>query len=413
MERVGPMSLTPAGCASLNRGALKALPKGVELPKVVQGLRTSAVAAVVALGTRLVTPARSYVRCTMTGAEWIPGQQDDREFASEEEYLKSLEAQQALPKGRILRAKDLAAEPGALAAAQGIMTTDRYPKLCCRELPNGARLVGIAKGAGMIEPNMATMLCFLMTDANVPRNELQRLLSSTASSSFNAISVDGDESTSDTAAWALRAGGRLVTWVKVVLISSGHVDAVPLDAFAAALRDVCGDLAAQIVRNGEGTQHVIRVAVSGAPSDHVARKAGGVAGVGNDPNVGRLIGKVGQTLGALDASALAEGCTCKIGAAGRGETIFEDGQFRLDTEKERRLSDHLKFAAAQSPLAALRVWGREVHGDLPYPEHRRVVDVEVILGGGGSGFAVASRSQLAVTWEHPWRACHGGEEVVG
>ena len=76
---------------------------------------------------------------------------------------------------------------------------DRYPKLAARDLANGARLVGIAKGAGMIEPNMATMLCFLMTDAKLSPDEMQEFLSEAVSESFNAISVDGDESTSD--AW--------------------------------------------------------------------------------------------------------------------------------------------------------------------------------------------------------------------
>lgn len=268
--------------------------------------------------------------------------------------------------------EDLSA-PGALEAATGIMTTDRYPKLAARELENGARLVGIAKGAGMIEPNMATMLCFLMTDAKLEsRDEMQEVLSEAVSESFNAISVDGDESTSDS----------------TVLISSGRVSGVSPDTFRGALRGLCRDLAAQVVRNGEGTRHVIRVAVTGAEDDRMAMKVGKAvvngplfksAVAGNDPNVGRLIGKVGQTLGASGA-AMAEGCVCKIG----GETIFEDGQFRLDTEKERRLSGHLKFAAANC--------------DLPYPEHRRVVDVEVILGGGGSGNAVVLGSDLTTEY---------------
>ena len=111
----------------------------------------------------------------------------------------------------------------AVKAAEGIMTTDRYPKLCARELSNGGRLVGIAKGAGMIEPNMATMLCFLMTDVEVSRKVLQDLLSSCAAESFNAISVDGDESTSDT----------------VALISSGMVGPVSQAEFKDALQDAC------------------------------------------------------------------------------------------------------------------------------------------------------------------------------
>lgn len=153
-------------------------------------------------------------------------------------------------------AKDLS-DKGALEAAEGIMTTDRYPKLCSRKLSNG-RLVGIAKGAGMIEPNMATMLCFLMTDVDIPREELQEMLSEIAVDSFNAISVDGDESTSDT----------------VILLSSGKAGKISKDEFKSALRELCCDLSAQIVRNGEGTQHVIRVTVTGAESDATARRVG-------------------------------------------------------------------------------------------------------------------------------------------
>jgi len=262
----------------------------------------------------------------------------------------------------------------ALPAARGIMTTDRYPKLSSKDLPGGARLVGIAKGAGMIEPNMATMLCFLLTDLALPRRELQKMLSEAVTDSFNGVSVDGDESTSDT----------------VVLLSSGRVppSAEATENFRAALREVCCDLAAQVVHNGEGTQHVIRVAVTGASDDATARRVAKAvvngplfksAVAGNDPNVGRLVGKVGQALGAEGAS-MAAGCVCRIG----GETIFENGQFALDTEKERRLSGHLKFAAADSQLT--------------YPPHRRVVDVEVCLGGGGGGKAVVLGSDLTTEY---------------
>ena len=76
---------------------------------------------------------------------------------------------------------------------------DRYPKLRSKTLSNGARIVGIAKGAGMIEPNMATMLSYIMTDAEVPKESLQSMLATAVNGSFNSISVDGDESTSDTA----------------------------------------------------------------------------------------------------------------------------------------------------------------------------------------------------------------------
>ena len=83
-------------------------------------------------------------------------------------------------------------------AAESIMTTDRFPKAASRVLSNGSRITGIAKGAGMIEPNMATMLSYLLTDAEIDRDDLQRLLKSSVDKSYNSVSVDGDESTSDT-----------------------------------------------------------------------------------------------------------------------------------------------------------------------------------------------------------------------
>lgn len=262
----------------------------------------------------------------------------------------------------------------ALPAAQGIMTTDRYPKVSAADLPGGGRLVGFAKGAGMIEPNMATMLCYLLTDADMPcgRADLQAMLAEAVSTSFNAISVDGDESTSDT----------------VALLSSCKVACPDAGAFRAALGAVCADLASQVVRNGEGTQHVIRVAVSGAMDGPTARRIGKAvvngplfkcAVAGNDPNVGRLVGKVGQALGQAGAP-MAEGCVCRIG----GEVIFEKGRFTLDGAKERRLSDHLRAAFCDSRLK--------------YPPHFRVVDVDVQLGSRGPGRAVVLGSDLTTEY---------------
>ena len=86
----------------------------------------------------------------------------------------------------------------AFAAAEAIMTTDRYPKLRSKTLSDGTRIVGVAKGAGMIEPNMATMLGYIMTDAKIEKSKLQSMLSEACNRSFNSISIDGDESTSDT-----------------------------------------------------------------------------------------------------------------------------------------------------------------------------------------------------------------------
>lgn len=147
----------------------------------------------------------------------------------------------------------------ALAAATSICTTDRYPKVRSATLSCGARIVGIAKGAGMIEPNMATMLSYLMTDATIPKARLQEMLTKVVDQSYNSISVDGDESTSDT----------------VCLMASNQVTGTDEAEFEQALAKVCKGLAADIVRNGEGTGHVMRVEISNLPgTNHEARRLG-------------------------------------------------------------------------------------------------------------------------------------------
>jgi glutamate N-acetyltransferase/amino-acid N-acetyltransferase len=175
-----------------------------------------------------------------------------------------------------------------LPAALGITTTDRYPKVrSAVSKSNKWRVVGIAKGAGMIEPNMATMLAYILTDLKLPKATLDRCLRAAVAKSFNCISVDGDQSTSDTC----------------FLLSSEVVEASASDEseFTTALATVCRDLAEDIVRNGEGTNHVIKVTVTGAPTDLIARDLGRFvcnsnlvkcAIAGCDPNVGRIVGMI-------------------------------------------------------------------------------------------------------------------------
>ena len=111
----------------------------------------------------------------------------------------------------------------------------------------------------MIEPNMATMLCYVMTDADMPKDTLQTMLSSSVEDSFNSISVDGSESTSDTC----------------VIISSKKISDTPVDEFKEALDEITKGLSADLVRNGEGTAHVMRIKVTGFPgSDSDARQLG-------------------------------------------------------------------------------------------------------------------------------------------
>jgi glutamate N-acetyltransferase/amino-acid N-acetyltransferase len=147
----------------------------------------------------------------------------------------------------------------AYAAAESIMTTDRYPKLRSKTLSDGVRIVGVAKGAGMIEPNMATMLGYIMTDATIEKSKLQAMLSEACNRSFNSISVDGDESTSDT----------------VVAIASNLKPLSSEDELKNAMYEICEGLSADLVRNGEGTGHVIRVNIANFPgSEYDARRMG-------------------------------------------------------------------------------------------------------------------------------------------
>jgi glutamate N-acetyltransferase/amino-acid N-acetyltransferase len=187
----------------------------------------------------------------------------------------------------------LAADQGA-AAARAIMTTDPFPKEAAARTIIGGRDVsvgGMAKGSGMIEPMMATMLGFITTDAAVPQPLLDRALREAVNDTFNAITVDGECSTNDT----------------VILLANGAsgaaVDAGRYDAFVSALREVCLELALGIVRGGEGATKLVTVTVTGAASPEEARRAAKAiansllvktAIHGGDPNWGRLIAVAGR-----------------------------------------------------------------------------------------------------------------------
>ena len=221
----------------------------------------------------------------------------------------------------------------------------------------------------MIEPDMATMLAFVLTDVDVPREALQAMLSKAADSSFNACSVDADQSTSDS----------------LVCLSSGAVvpSAEGLADFERALTQLCEALATDVVRNGEGTRHVIRVAVSGAPDVDLARGVGKAvvnsplfksAVAGNDPNVGRLVSAVGSYLGRAAPNLPLDGCVMRMG----GRVIFEQGAFVIDGTAEDFLHAHLKGAQLTG-----------VDGEsLPYPPHQRCVEISIDLGAGPAGLTV-------------------------
>ena len=173
-------------------------------------------------------------------------------------------------------------------AAAAIMTTDTRPKLTSVQLSSGHRIAGIAKGAGMIAPHMATMLGLVVTDARMTNVELSAALHRVVEASFNRIVVDGDMSTNDT----------------VLLLANGAAGDTPVDPdeFDAALTDVCVTLAQAIVRDGEGATKFVTVEVTGAAStDDAARMAHAIARsalvktafYGADPNWGRILAAAG------------------------------------------------------------------------------------------------------------------------
>ena len=251
----------------------------------------------------------------------------------------------------------------ALPAAMGITTTDRYPKVRSYVSKGNTpwSIVGIAKGAGMIEPNMATMLCYIMTDLAIDRQCLQKRLEIATSKSFNTISVDGDQSTSDT----------------VLAMSSNVYDCYEEKEFQDALNEVCIGLAEDIVRNGEGTQHVIKVTVTGAPSDLFARDLGRFVSNSNlvkcaingcDPNVGRIVGAIGSFLGKFEnGMEYTKGLSVEINK----QKIFADGAFSLNPQIENILSDSM-FKAQLYPDNIPEI-------DRNYPTHDLTVDIDISL----------------------------------
>ncbi len=296
--------------------------------------------------------------------------------------------QQALP----ALVSSLSAD-SVLPAAEGILTTDLYPKVRRANLRGGGSLVGFAKGAGMIEPNLATMLVYLLTDVDVPRDALRAALRTAAASTFQCMSVDSDTSTSDT----------------VALLSSRKVPCADLRGFQAELTRVCAELCEDIVRNGEGVHHVMRVKVRGAPTEALARGVGKsivnsplfqCAVCGNDPNVGRLVSAVGKYLGAQDVAVDAARCTFLLG----GEVLFTHGRFQLDPQKEGRLRAHLKAAELYASVPPPD--GLTFRPPVSYPPHEQAVEIEVDLGLGESTCTVlgADRSHEYISENADYRS---------
>jgi glutamate N-acetyltransferase / amino-acid N-acetyltransferase len=196
------------------------------------------------------------------------------------------------PLDRMLAGLAALPDPGSLdleAFARAIMTTDTRPKVATRTVATAtgtATVSGVAKGVGMIEPNMATMLSFVVTDAQVPADELDRVFRAVVARTYNAVSVDSDTSTSDTAA----------------VLASGTAGPVAPGAFEAALLEVCTELVKMIASDGEGATTLLEVRVTGARDDAQAKLVAKAvvnsplvktAVHGADPNWGRVAMAVG------------------------------------------------------------------------------------------------------------------------
>jgi glutamate N-acetyltransferase/amino-acid N-acetyltransferase len=225
---------------------------------------------------------------------------------------------------------------GLADAGEAIRTTDTFAKIASRRVRVAGRMVtvaGIAKGSGMIEPDMATMLSFLLTDASVSSAYLRGLLRRVADDTYNRLTVDGESSTSDT----------------VLLLANGHAGQPRLTsrksedaaAFESAVTGVATDLARDLARDGEGATKLVTVEVSGARSDRQAEQAARrvansllvkTAIFGRDPNWGRIL----QTLGAGRTELSLERTVVKL----CGITVFRRGSSAGPAARERARARH-------------------------------------------------------------------------
>jgi glutamate N-acetyltransferase/amino-acid N-acetyltransferase len=240
--------------------------------------------------------------------------------------------------------------------AKAIMTTDTVPKMAVKTVQLGAKKVtiaGISKGAGMIMPNMATMLGFVMTDALIEPAILQEMLTNSVDLSFNRISVDGDSSTNDTV--LVMAGGAAAN---VVIDSTGAKEAV---VFQNALSELCLDLALQIVADGEGASKLVTIKVEGAATGEEADKAARcvansalvkTAFFGEDANWGRIFGAVGRSGAIFDQTKVDisfDHIKMVEGGVGLGDAAEKEATAVLKKDKFTVLID-LKNGAASCEI---------------------------------------------------------------
>lgn len=235
---------------------------------------------------------------------------------------------------------------GLKLAAEAIMTTDMYPKYISVKVGK-ATIAGIAKGAGMIEPNMATMLVYLMTDAELPKAAMKPMLKRVVDQTFNCMSIDTDTSTSDT----------------VVLMANGLAGKANAGRFEKGLLQVCEHLTREIARNGEGVTKLITIDVKGAKNVAQAKHVGKLiansplvktAVYGCDPNWGRVIMAVGKS---FDPSIEPAKTTIRFG----NTAVFRKGKpVDCDLEALRKNLGQSEVAIGVDlgiGKAAARIWG--------------------------------------------------------
>jgi glutamate N-acetyltransferase/amino-acid N-acetyltransferase len=266
-----------------------------------------------------------------------------------------------LPVERIANAvRSIVLGPGDWSGvARAIMTTDTKPKLVGVELPlstGTVHLRGVAKGAGMIHPNMATMLAFIMTDADIPIDDLRKIARDAAADSFNAISVDGDTSTNDT----------------LLVLANGASGIAPrgddLRLFANAVHGLAERLAREIVADGEGVTKVFEVSVRGAASNEDARRAARTITTsnlvktaihGSDPNWGRILAAAGRSGAKVDQTR----ASVRIGEV----VVFAVGAPRaMDRDAVRRVFDRKEIPIEVDlglGTGTARAWGTDLSAE--------------------------------------------------
>ena len=225
-----------------------------------------------------------------------------------------------------------------LKTASAIMTTDTKPKLAYEEFTVGnkmIRIAGLAKGSGMIAPNLATMLSFIFTDVEIPSNILRILLKRVAQNSFNAITVDNDQSTNDLIA--------IFSTKKVKIGHNRNITDPIIQKFESALKKLTLNLAKQIVVDGEGAKKFITVKIINAKSITSAKKIGfsiansplvKTAVAGEDPNWGRIVMGIGKSGEKIDSEKL----IIKIG----GMVVAENGKIS-ETYDEKKLKEYMNW----------------------------------------------------------------------